>query len=231
MILKEYVIIHNDSIKKYYNARRKASYSNSFSEFTEEKTPWIMQFMMRKKAEDIPNEDCITVRNIPILKYLKFLPIQIFSSIKKTVGPEYLEIISYSRQSKYYVKTDIDIKIFAKLNIRYEVFFFYSRRLREKMRKRFDPDLDGDFDYKDLEELSITSTNTLVNILRNIPKKVTWFKKIQKKANVLHVFHRVKIDNSLSFIPDFLNLGETMLSWIFKLYIITKETKISRYLL
>jgi hypothetical protein len=230
MILKQYVIVHKGSLKKYYNARRKASYSNSFYEFTDEKTPWIMQFMMRKKAEDIPNEDCITVRNIPILKYLKFLPIRISLSIEKILGPGYLEIISYSRQSRYYVKTDIDIKIFAKLNIRYEVFFFYSRRLREKMRKRFNPDLDDDFDYKDLEELSVASTNTLVNILRNIPKKVTWFKKIQKKANVLHVFHSVKIDNSLPFIPNFLNFGEIILSWIFKFYIITKETTISRYL-
>ena len=98
------------------------------------------------------------------------------------------------------------------------------------MRKRFNPDLDDDFDYKDLEELSVASTNTLVNILRNIPKKVTWFKKIQKKANVLHVFHSVKIDNSLPFIPNFLNFGEIILSWIFKFYIITKETTISRYL-
>jgi len=66
MILKQYVIVHKGSLKKYYNARRKASYSNSFYEFTDEKTVSDIKHKLIARGEPwtlLAEQDVLIVLN------------------------------------------------------------------------------------------------------------------------------------------------------------------------
>mmetsp|Transcript_15136 Transcript_15136/g.36611 ORF Transcript_15136/g.36611 Transcript_15136/m.36611 type:complete len:232 (-) Transcript_15136:78-773(-) len=231
MLIKEYVIVYTGNLKNYFSARRKAFPENSVLGKKYCKTPWVLKFLMKKKAEDRIINDIITVKSIPCPGIYKFLPKKLIDFLEKLFGKEFIEITSYSRESKHYFKTEIDIKLLWTFTIRYEVFFFYSRKKKEKIRQRYDPTFNEDFDYLDLEEISIKNQNTIVNIMQNITKKITWLDALQTKPRKVYIYHKIIIKNPIPLIPTFINFSENIIAWIFHINIIIKETKIAKFLI
>jgi hypothetical protein len=222
--------VYPGNLKNYFAARRKAFPENAVLYNKTYRSPWILKFLMYKKAEDKIINDKIAVNCIPDPAIYKFLPKRLINILEKFFGKNFLEIISYSRESKHYIKVDLDVKILWTLNIRYEVFFFFSPKIKEKIRHRYDPTFNKDFDYLDLQEIAIKNQSTLANIIQNINKKITWFDALQTKPKKVYVYHKIIIKNPIPFIPSFINYSENVIAWVLHVGIIIKETKIVKFL-
>jgi len=230
MLTKQYVIVYPGNLKNYFAARRKAFPENAAFYKKPCRSPWNLKFLMKKKAEDRIINDIITVKSIPDHIIYKFLPKRLIIFLEKIFGEKFMEITSYSRESKHYYKVDIDVKILWTLNIRYEVFFFFSPKIKEKIRQRYNPTFNKDFDYLDLEEISIKNQSTIANIIQNINTKITWFDALQTKPKKVYVYHKIIIKNPIPFIPSFINFSENVIAWVLHIGIIIKETRIVKFL-